>query len=522
MTDPNTLIHRYLDDRSSLSADEMDDLIALLQDDEELAASLRDQLIVDELLSQKLEVDRRQFSAQVEQRIADLAKSASPLGDQVDDLRSLAAAERAQAAQSRQSTWLRLALALSALLAISVGWYLTQPPAHGPAIATITEVSGQVTVESGDEAASAEVDGAIEIGQRLVVPHGDSVAVAYPDGTELRIKGEAAVDFAHDTIQSGKLIAIASGEVVARVKSHGNGAVRFKTPHAVAVAPKSQLRLVVTDEHTLLDVSEGNVRFDRLVDKRTLTIVANESGLASRDTLQTRQLTWPDRRDGLAYLFSPLEGARENKPLMMARNPETRQLGFKELQPYGDATLVESRLVYALNGGYLYSRDAGPAVSAYSRNGSELTLEAIFSPASLDQAGPARILALADEEDDPDFALAQDGCDVTFSLRTDVKPVAPPPRLAIGSTDSPVHVTVTYRHGELIFYRDGMEIAQSKELLGSLGAWRSGPLTVGADASGKNPWRGVMEAFALYNRCLEPSEVARNARNYRLLAGRGM
>jgi hypothetical protein len=45
---------------------------------------------------------------------------------------------------------------------------------------------------------------------------------------------------------------------------------------------------------------------------------------------------------------------------------------------------------------------------------------------------------------------------------------------------------------------------------------------VGADPSGKNPWRGILEGFALYNRCLEPNEVARNAQNYRLLAGRGM
>jgi hypothetical protein len=81
---------------------------------------------------------------------------------------------------------------------------------------------------------------------------------------------------------------------------------------------------------------------------------------------------------------------------------------------------------------------------------------------------------------------------------------------------------MTYRNGELIAYRDGMEIARSEDLWGSLGTWRPGPLTVGADASGERNWRGIMEAIALYNRCLEPGEVARNARNYRLLAGRGM
>jgi len=284
------------------------------------------------------------------------------------------------------------------------------------------------------------------------------------------------------------------------------------------------LRLVVADDSTLLDVSEGQVKFDRLTDKRTLMVAANESGTASRDTLQTRQLTWPDRRDGLAYLFSPLESAapKENKPLTVVRNAETRNFRAAAFEPRGEATLLESRWFYELNGGYL-SGDAGPDIFRSSRGGSELTLEAVFSPANLDQAGPARIVGLGDASEDPDFALAQDGPDVTFSLRTDAKAAPPsPPRLTINTADTPLHLTVTYRHGELIAYRDGMEIARSKDLWGSLAAWRSGPLTVGADASGEHPRRGVMEAIALYNRCLEPGEVARNARNYRLLAGRGM
>jgi hypothetical protein len=281
------------------------------------------------------------------------------------------------------------------------------------------------------------------------------------------------------------------------------------------------LRLVVTNESTLLDVSEGQVKFDRLADKRPLMVAANESGLASRDTLQRKQLMWPDRRDGLAYLLSPLE-VTDNKPLMMARHQDTRNLRLTGLELRGEATLLESRLFYELNGGYLFSSDAGPDIIAASCGGSELTLEAVFCPASLDQAGPARIVALADESDDPDFALAQDGADLTFSLRTDAKPAASPPRLAINTADTPLHLTVTYRNGELIAYFDGMEIARSQDLWGSLAAWRPGPLTVGANASGERSWRGIMEALALYNRCLEPGEVARNARNYKLLAGRGM
>ena len=529
MNNLDLLIHRYLEDRSSLSDHELDELITVLRGDPELAASLRDQLLVDDLLAQKLALDRRNFVAQVEQRIADLARGTQALKEQVADLSSLAAAERPISKIAGQIQMAaRYALAIAVLGALAGGLFALRSltPKH-PAIAKVTEVSEGVTIGEANDASPAEVDGALESGQRIVVPRGGSIAIRYEDGTEIRVKGDAGdslVIFGAEEPGKPKEIHIERGVVVANVKPQLLGPVRFVTPHAVAIAPPATLRLVVADDSTLLDVSEGNVRFDRLFDKSTLGVSANQSGLASRDTLQIRQLMWPDRRDGLAYLYSPLEAAEnENKPLMLARNPETRRLRPTELEPRGRATLLESRLFYELNGGYLFDSVAGPAISDVSRGGSELTLEAIFSPASLEQAGPARIVALADESDDPDMALAQDGPEVTFCLRTtDAKQPATSSRVSIQTADTPMHLTVTYRNGELIVYRDGIEIARSKDLLGSLAAWRSGPLTVGADASGKNPWRGILEAFALYNRCLEPGEVARNARNYRLLAGRGM
>lgn len=524
MSDFDSLLHRYLEDRSYLSPRDLDGLIAGLRADPELAASLRDQLVLDDLLAQKLALDRRNFVAQVEQRIADLARGSEALSEQVADLRSLAAAEKSSPATPRVPGWARYVLAITVLLGVAIGVYWARSvTVHHPTIAKVTELAGQVTIVQDGDSSAAEMDGALESGQQIVVPPGGFISIRYQDDTEIRVKGDAAVTFGVEQPGAAKEIHIERGEVVARVTPQLVGPFRFTTPHAVATAPPAFLRLVVADDSTLLDVSEGNVRLDRLHDKRTLVVAASESGLASRDNLQIRQLTWPDRRDGLSYLFSPLESTpKDNKPLMVARHPQTRHLRLTELQPHGEATLLESRLVYELNGGYLSSGDAGPDIFAASRGGSELTLEAIFCPASLDQAGPARIVSLADDSDNPDFALAQDGSDVTFSLRTDAKQATSPSRLPITTADTPLHLTMTYRHGELIAYRDGMEIARSKDLLGSLAAWRSGPLTVGADASGGHPWRGIMEAFALYNRCLEPGEVARNARNYRLLAGRGM
>jgi hypothetical protein len=279
----------------------------------------------------------------------------------------------------------------------------------------------------------------------------------------------------------------------------------------------------VTNDETLVEVKEGKVQLNRAGDNRPLVVAANETGTASRETQQIRTLTWPYRRDGLAYLFSPLESTpKENKPLTVVRDAETRSFRTSPLEPRGEAALMESRLFYELNGGYLVANDAGSDIFNAGRGGSELTVEAVFSPASMDQAGPARIVALADEGDEPDFALEQEGQDFMICIKTDAQSPPSPPRMTINSSDTPLHLTMTYRYGELIAYRDGMEIARSRDLRGSLGAWRSGPLTVGADAAGERPWRGVMEAVALYNRCLEPGEVARNARNYRLLARGGM
>jgi hypothetical protein len=526
MNRQDALIHRFLDDRLSLAPPELDELIALLKADAELAAAVYDQLWLDDLLAQKLTLDRRNFVAQVEQRIADFERGQQELSRQVADVRAMAAAERGERLrrQRRAQRW-RWALALS-LAALGLGgavawrWLLEEHVV----VARVTAVEGQVTLGEGDEAQPVQVDGVLESGQQLSVPPGGWVRLEYADGTQVRIKGDSAVTLGGETGGGGKQLRVQRGEVVAQVRPQRVSAMRFTTPHAVASASGSLLRLVVQEEATVLDVSEGQAKLERLGDPRLLTVTANESGLASRDTLQIRQVSWPDRRDGLAFLLSPLESRPEQgKPLVVARHPQTRHLCLASLEPRGAAILRDSQPFFELNGGYLLFGDAGHAMLAVSRGSSELTLEAIFSPASLDQPGPARIVALADESDDHDFALTQEGREVTFSLRTDTPPPDPAPlRVPLVESERPLHCTITYRHGELIAYLDGVEVARWKNLWGSLTAWRPGALSVGADPSGKNPWRGILEGFALYNRCLEPNEVARNAQNYRLLAGRGM
>jgi len=519
------LVQRYLEDRADLAPTELDALIAGLRADPQLAASLREQLLLDDLLAQKFAVDRRNFEAQVAQRVADCNRGEEQLHAQVADLRAMSLAEQQQSWRTGRTRWRRYTVALAAVLLVGISLYFVLPiRERRPPLATVIALAGDVQLKRDGESSAAEVDGSVQEGEQIVVPRDGSMTLKYLDATEIHVKGDSAVMFGGKAPTAGKHLRIDRGEIVANVVPQRLGDMQIVTPHAVARMNGAKLRLVVVeDEHTLLDVSEGTVRFDRLADNRSIMVAASETGVASRDALQTRQLTWPDRRDGLTYLCSPLETSEpdNDKPLSVARNPETRKLRVAALEARG-AALLDARLSYELSGGYLISEQAGPDIREASRGGSEMTLEAIFSPASLEQVGPARIVSLADDDDPPNFTLTQDGSEVSFLLRTDADKPASPPRLAVHSSDLPLHLTITYRSGELVAYRDGIRIASWKDVLGSLAPWRSGPLTAGADASGERPWHGVIEAFAVYNRCLEPGEVARNARNYRLLAGRGM
>jgi hypothetical protein len=78
----------------------------------------------------------------------------------------------------------------------------------------------------------------------------------------------------------------------------------------------------------------------------------------------------------------------------------------------------------------------------------------------------------------------------------------------------------TYRDGRLTAYRDGAEMNSIEVPSGSF-AWREGPLTLGADASGTSNWQGTIEALAIHGRRLDAQEIERNARNYGLISGKG-
>ena len=116
MGDLNELMERFLDDRESLDEQQLAELVAGVRESPEQLAELKDQLIVDEALSQKQGVDRANFPAQVAQRLRDNNRE-DELIRQVDEMRSLAVDEYDQQYHRRRRGWTRWLVAAALVLA---------------------------------------------------------------------------------------------------------------------------------------------------------------------------------------------------------------------------------------------------------------------------------------------------------------------------------------------------------------------------------------------------------------------
>lgn len=513
-----TLIHRYLDDRSGLNEAELDELIALLKAEPARAVALREQLLLEDLLAQKLSVDRKNFPAQVGQRLADYHRGQEEMDNQVSDLRALAESEfERPTTWSGSSPWVKyIALAATVLIAavLFVPRFLPKAP---QAVAKVTAVEGDVQVAG---APAVAVGLALMTGQQIVTPAGGTLSLAYADTTTLRIAGDSTVALNLDEATGGKRIMLERGAIIANVaKQDPEAPLVIVTPHAVATVVGTQFRLTVTGEQTLLDVTQGVVLLDRLEEGEPIAVKANETGLAAGERLQLRPVAWPDDRASVVYIYSPFDFLNLAAPVSASRDLESGTLFDTEYKTISSAAVNEFTAAIELSGGYWQSDEAGLDLSKSVSGKSELTFEVVLSAAKPKQSGAARIVALADDGSNANLVLAQDGSDLLFRLQTAADQPPRELRFSAGDLKVPVHIAATYREGVLTVYRDGVEVKTSKGAANEL-AWRDGPLTLGADASGMTSWQGTIEALAIHQHCLESEEIARNARAFRLLSGK--
>jgi hypothetical protein len=292
--------------------------------------------------------------------------------------------------------------------------------------------------------------------------------------------------------------------------------MEFLTPHAIAVVLGTQLRLTVTGDDTLLEVTEGLVRLDRLDRQDSIEVAASQTGLATDANLDLRDVAWPPNTDGLAYAFDPFV-----RRVPRARNPATGHWYSSPLEVVGSAAVNEFSDALELTGGYFRSRDDGEDIVKVGLDSREFSLELIYRPTAQPSADLGRVVALEGDGGPSNFALSQAGDDWSFLLRTDATDESPP--FVFQDAPSPgadrlIHLTITYRDGELTAYRDGLVIHSSQARRGTLAAWTPATLLIGANSRGRESWRGTIDALAIYHRCLTADEVAQSLLHYRQLA----
>ncbi|WP_425617534.1 LamG-like jellyroll fold domain-containing protein [Anatilimnocola sp. NA78] len=515
-TQTDLLIKQFVEDRLSLSPDELDQLIEALRAQPALAIELRTQLLLDDLLAQKLAFDRRNFLAQVGQRIGDFEQGEEEIYSQVSELRALAEAELVEKPQhQRSSRWTMVTVAILAASLAAIAFLAPQYwPVAPRAMAEVREVQGDVFTVKGEQRALVRVGDTLSTGTPLEVKGGARLRIEYRDKTNVEFASGTKFELLADRKSQAKLVRVDQGEVVARVMSQKNlGPMVFSTPHARAIVLGTELRLTIEPEQTRLDVTEGKVNFERVTGGAPLLVTANHSGVANQAGLVLRELKWPDSEDRILFTF-------HESGIPHVRNPETGNPRETELEERGPVRSLHSGEVYALAGGSYFSAEAGEDLLTNIRGKGAFTIETIVIPDSIFRVKDSRIVALGDDGKQANFQLLQRDDDLVFQLWTDASDKPHELKLGEVKPDRPVHVTVTYDGAKLAGYVNGVASGEPIEARGGFSKWGAGALSLGSDASGQHVWRGIICGLAISDKALADFEVVKSAGQYQTLYAR--
>lgn len=509
------LIKQYIEDRDSLSPEELDQLIDVLREQPKLAIEVRTQLLVDDLLAQKLAVDRRNFLAQVGQRIGDFEQGEEEIYSQVSDLRALAEAELHEAKARRSSPWAMAGVTALALSLAVVAFLLPQYwPISPRAVATVQDVSGNVVVVKGGQRLPVQVGDTISTGTPLEVATGSLVRLQYVDKTLVQFGGDSKFELIADRKSKAKNVRMQQGEALASVQPQRDvGPMVFQTPQARAIVLGTEFRLIVSALETRLDVTEGKVEFVRNIGGAPAFVTAHQSAVADQQSLVLRKLQWPDDPSRLIY---SLQG-EEHIPLV--RKPQEKNKVIEsEFTTRGPVQFVKGVNVYNLNGGSFVSEDVVTELLANLREGGPFTIEAIVMPDGVYGVKEARVLSFGDNGSEPNFHLVQTGSQLIFRLGTSLGEQ----ELKLGSVkaDRAVLVTVTYDGAMLKGYLNGKPAAAVSGVRGNFKGWNTAAFCLGADAHGQHPWRGTICDLAISEGALAEFEVARSSGQYQALFAR--
>ncbi len=515
----DSLIHRFLEDRDSLADEELLALVEAVGTDADLAVRLREQLVVDDYLAQKLSVDRRQFEAQVAQRIRDLQAGDAAMAAQVNEVRTLVL-DDFQRRIARHARWRRLRnlalLATSLLVMVAVGVTLNQWKLATTGITTLAALEGEVTVTRRGSQVAIEPGLPLRADDRLDTRAGASLVLRYEDGTEVQLAGGSQAVVGVDSVTQGKRVELNLGKLAASIRPQAQGrAMIFATPQAEALVLGTEIILEANSEETRLEVTAGRVQLVRARDAQAVFVNAEQLGLASREALQVQPIAWPVHHEGLTFLF---DGARGTTA---ARSAATGVLREIDLHPRGEVPHDSAGAMHFIGKGAFTADAANADLLAALKQSGEFTLELCLESSLAEQFGPARVISFGENEQQEEFAVGQDKTNWVLRLQPTQnnktqENVAPSFRSLGPATPGVVqHLVVAYRAGELTAWIDGRRVLEDRTVQGNFSEWQPRHLLFGDIHSGNRAWLGKLAAAAIYNRVLTPEQIAKHADRFR-------
>jgi outer membrane protein assembly factor BamB len=190
---------------------------------------------------------------------------------------------------------------------------------------------------------------------------------------------------------------------------------------------------------------------------------------------------------------------------------ELLKQGRISLETRGAAVFGSQREMKLGNGAFLLK--GGTDLHEHFKKANQFTLEAILSSGGTRQKGPARIVSFSESAYRRNFTLGQEGDQFVIRLRTTktgTNGSRPEVRFGKVRAGEQVHITVTYRAGELNCYQNGVPVfSKQGHVTGSLSNWTGQQFLIGDESDGGRPWIGKVYGMALYGRFLEAAEVAR-------------
>jgi ferric-dicitrate binding protein FerR (iron transport regulator) len=497
MSQIERLLERFIDDADGLSEAELAELAAALKANPALVEGLRDQLLIDELLRQKLSLDRADFLAQVRQRVSDHERGECELDARTAELSLLAMRELEAAPEGRRRRpalvlWASLASLLLAVAAAALAGYLGS---RGP-VARIAQADSSAVVVRGESRLPAGEGFELKPGD-VVESQGGEVAIGYDDGTTVQLSGDSTLAFEE---AAGKQLLLSSGELVADIAAQPAGRpMIFRTPAAEALVVGTRLRLRASLAETELEVLEGAVELRRRDGDQSQMVNARQLAVLTTGHLTFHSTEWPLDRRGLVILAPA--GVGEG----LVRSSKTGRLAPFRLKPRGEASLEGARAM-RLAGGAVVAERAGRDLLSLLEPANGFSLEVIFRA-----DGPAGTLLTYSPEASPaNFELVHDGDWLVWRSRAPTGAIEY--RLAQVAARETSHLVVTagsdgfraFLNGRLVFEDGANPLADLP--------WAAGALLFGNAPGNDRPFRGEILGAAIYDRSLPHEDALLSSR----------